>query len=156
MAVIAASAFTGCASTEKAMPLRVRLADMTFLEGGLFAQQIGLELLVGNPNNFDIALEGLTFELEINGEAFADGFSNQAVTIPRLSQIKVPVTGSTTLLNFVQQALILGERGDLSYRLSGVAHLGGLYKRAVPYEQAGRLRLLPERGRGGVETLVPL
>jgi LEA14-like dessication related protein len=154
--VIAALAFTGCASTQNAIPPRVRLADMKLLEGGLFAQRIGLELLVGNPNNFDLALDGLTFELEVNGQPFADGFSNEAVTIPRLSEVKVPVKASTTLFNLVEQALILGERAELEYRLSGVAHLSGLTKRSVPYEQAGRLRLLPERGTGGAETLVPL
>jgi LEA14-like dessication related protein len=157
--VTAALPVLGCASTGDAVPPRVRLADMKFVRSGLFVQQIGLDLLVGNPNNFDIAIEGLTFELEINGRAFADGFSNQALTIPRLSEATVPVTASTTLLDLVQQALILGDKGDLSYRISGVTYLGGLHKRSLPYERAGKLRLLPERegqDTEGQDTLVPL
>ncbi len=156
VAGMAAAPLLGCASTETAVAPRVRLADIKVIGGGLFAQQIGIELLVGNPNNFDIRIEGLTFNLEVNGQAFADGFSNEAVTIPRLSEVTVPVTASTTLFDLVQQVLILGQREDFSYRISGVAYLSGLRKRSVPYEQTGRLRLLPEPDREDVDTLVPL
>ena len=61
----------------------------------------------------------------------------------------MPVTASTTLLHMVQQAMRLGERADLEYRLSGDVFLAGLTRRTVPYERSGRLQLLPETGGGG-------
>ncbi len=74
---------------------------------------------------------------------FARGVSNQAVTVPRLGEARLQVVASTTLIDVVQQMLILGQRSDLSYRIEGVVYLRGAARRKLPYETAGRLRLLP-------------
>lgn len=143
-----------CAALRDAEPPQVRLADLRLLQSGLFEQRLQVDLRVGNPNDFDLPLDGLTFELTLNDEPFAQGFTNEAVTIPRLGEATVPVVASTTLLDLVQQALVFGKRGDLSYRIEGVAYLQGPTRRSLPYERSGRLRLLPDTGPG--DTLVPL
>lgn len=151
---------TGCAALDETEPPRVTLSDIRMLEGGLFEQRFQVDLRIRNPNDFDLAIDGLTFALELNGSDFADGVSDQRVTVPRLGEAVVAVTASTTVLHMVQQALRLGERADLEYRLSGDVFLAGLARRTVPYERSGRLQLLPETGGGGTDefgrTLVPL
>lgn len=132
-----------CARLGEVEPPQVRLADIRLLESGLFEQRFRVDLRLGNPNDFDLALGGLTFELELNDLPFARGLSNQAVTVPRLGEARVSVVASTTLIDMVQQMLILGERSDLSYRIEGVVYLRGAAARKLPYETAGRLRLLP-------------
>ena len=94
------------------------------------------------------------FALELNDMPFARGLSNQAVTVPRLGEARLRVVASTTLLDLVQQVLILGERSDLSYRIEGVVYLRGAARRKLPYETSGRLRLLP--AQPNERTLVPL
>jgi len=151
---------TGCAALDETAPPQVTLSDIRMLQGGLFEQRFQVDLRIRNPNDFDLSIDGLTFALELNGQDFADGVSDQQVTVPRLAEAVVPVTASTTLLQMVQQALRLGERADLDYRLSGDVFLAGLTRRAVPYERSGRLQLLPETSGGTTgdfgRTLVPL
>lgn len=151
---------TGCAALDETKPPQVTLSDIRMLQGGLLEQRFQLDLRIRNPNDFDLPIDGLAFALELNGQEFADGVSNQRVTVPRLGEAVVPVTASTTLLHMVQQALRLGERADLDYRLSGDVFLAGLTRRAVPFERSGRLQLLPETGGGTSgdfgRTLVPL
>ena len=75
--------------------------------------------------------------------AFARGLSNQSVTVPRLGEAELRVVASTTLIDVVQQMLVLGERSDLSYRIEGVVYLRGMTARKLPYETSGKMRLLP-------------
>jgi hypothetical protein len=58
------------------------------------------------------------------------------------------VAASTTLVDMVRQMLLLAERGDLSYRLTGQAFLDSLQRRSVPYQSEGSFRLLPPAGPG--------
>lgn len=144
-----------CAPIDTAEPPQVSLADIKLLPGGLFEQKFQLELRVTNPNNFDLPLEGLSFKLALNDLPFAQGVSNESVTVPRLGEARIPVVASTTVLDIMQQVLSLGRRADLTYRLEGVAYLKGLTRRSVPYERAGKLQLLP--GPSDAEQqLVPL
>ena len=43
----------------------------------------------------------------------------------------------------VQQALVLGERADLTYRIDGIVYLRGLQRRQIPYGRSGKLQLRP-------------
>lgn len=144
-----------CAPIDKAQPPEVGLADIKLLPGGLFEQKFQLELRVTNPNNFDLPMEGLSFKLALNDKPFAQGVSNESVTIPRLGEARIPVVASTTVLDIMQQVLALGRSADLTYRLEGLAYLKGISRRTVPYERSGKLQLLP--GPSDAEQkLIPL
>lgn len=131
-----------CGTAEPVAP-QVRVVDLRLVESSVFEQRFEIDLRIGNPNDFALPLDGLTFDLEVNGAAFARGFSDQRVTIPRLGEGRVSVLASTTLVEVVRQMLLLAERGDLTYRLKGQAFLNSLQRRSVPYQSEGSFRLLP-------------
>lgn len=143
-----------CASLDEAVPPEVSLSNVRLVGGGLLDQELLVDLRIRNPNNFELPLDGLSFKLELNGQPFADGFTNEAVTVPRLGEARLPVTASINLIDLVQQMLALGRRGDLTYRIDGLAYLRGLTERTVPYEKSGRLRLMPRNEDD--ENLVPI
>ena len=137
----------GCAGTPSGIESpRIQLADVRFISAGVFEQKMLIDLRVTNPNNFDMALEGVSFDFEVNDSHFASGLTNEGVTLPRLGDATVPVPVSTTLLDIVREALRLTEQGEISYRLSGFAFVTqGVGTRKVPFETAGTLKLLPPR-----------
>jgi len=145
---------TACAAFDDAVPPEVSLSNVRLVGGGLVDQELQVDLRIRNPNNFELPLDGLTFNLELNGQPFADGFTNEAVTVPSLGEAKVPVTASINLIDLVQQMLALGRQGDLNYRIDGLAYLSGLIERTVPYEKTGRLELMPRAEED--EDLVPI
>jgi len=150
----ALAALAGCSRFADAIPPEVHMADLRPAGGGLFEQQFVVELRVVNPNDFPIDVQGMTFDLALNGQPFAKGLTNQSVTVPRLGEARVPVAASTNVLDLARQLLGLAGSGDLSYRISGVAYLAkGLGVDAVPYEQAGSLGLSSLTGGGN--ALVP-
>ena len=161
LALALAFALAGCASTESALPPTVQIANVRLGgSSGLLSQQLLVDLRVGNPNDFDIPLRGLTFELEVNGRPFASGLGYAAVDVPRLGYATVPVEGTTDMLAIIRQILSLGESDRLSYRIHGLAYIGGLGRNeAVPYERSGELSPFPvRRGEpsGTLRTLRPI
>ena len=133
------------AAEEEILPPTIGLSDIRMIDSTGFEQQVELDLRLGNPNNFDIALEGLTFTLEVNESHFADGRSGAAVTLPRLGDAQVPVTANTTIVDVVRQILLLGRAKSIDYRIEGFAYVAtGFGTRRVPFETEGNLDLLPD------------
>lgn len=163
----------GCATVDDAKPPSIQLSNLRLGNGGLLNQELLIEIRVGNPNNFELPLTGLTFELEVNGQPFADGLSNATVTVPRLGYATVPVTGNTNILSVFRQLMFLGKTDRITYRLHGTAYVGRLgINQSIPYERKGELSLQdalpgipgapgrpnskPLPGGGGVRTLAPV
>ena len=138
--------FTGCVAVDRLKEPSVSLSDLRMLDGTVFEQRMLIILRLGNPNNVDLAIDGLTFNLEVNGEELAEGYSKDAVIIPRLGQAAVRVIATTTLLDMVRQAIALGRTTELTYRMTGDVYLKGGFGRSVSYEKKGSLRLVPESG----------
>ena len=136
-------ACAGIGPGQRVEPPEVRLANIEFVEAGLFEQRFLMTLRVRNPNDFDLPIDGLRFALDINDRPFASGLSNRSVTVPRLGEQTVEVEASTTLLDVVGQFMGLSGRETLNYRMTGTAFLRGAARREVPFEQTGSFRLAP-------------
>lgn len=133
---------TACAaSPENFAKPEVRVVGLEFLKGGLLEQRLLITLAIRNPNDFSISLNGLKFDLEVNGRHFASGLSNQRIELPRLGEVEAPVRASTTLIDIVNQLLIIGRKWGLDYRVTGVAYVAGLAGGPVPFEYSGSIRL---------------
>ncbi len=130
---------------EEILPPKIGLSDIRMIKSNGFEQDVELDLRLGNPNNFDIALEGLTFTLDVNESYFAEGRSSASVTLPRLGDAEVPVTATTTIVDVVRQILLLGRAKSIDYRIEGFAYVAtGFGTRRVPFETEGSLKLLPD------------
>ncbi len=150
--VFGASACTGFRAAE---PPDVNLSDVRWLGGGLLEQQLQVALRIGNPNNFDLPLEGITFRLHINGRSFAHGYSNKPVTVPRLGEAVITAVATATTFDLMRQALALEPETGVAYTLSGKAFLHGEAGSGMSYERSGRLQLLPTPTPDS-QTLIPL
>jgi LEA14-like dessication related protein len=128
-----------CACAARMEKPTVTLADLDIESVGLFEQQFLLKLRVKNPNDVDIPVEGLNFDVELNGKPFASGVSNQAVTIPRLGEAVLPVRATSNLAAFLRQwkdPESLGRPG-LDYRVRGNLRVSGYG--ALPFDHRGQV-----------------
>lgn len=152
----------GCATPEDAKPPTIDLVNLSLVSTGLLSQELRLDIKIGNPNDFAIPLSGLSFNLDVNGQPFADGLSNQSVTVPRLSYATVPVTGNTNTLSLLRQLMTLGNSDRIDYRLSGTAYIKQFGQSdSVPFERKGSLSLLPTSSSGqsrqpGIKLFAPI
>lgn len=130
----------GCASLKELEPPEVRVTSLRPVAGTLMEQQFEVGLAVLNPNNQDIDIDGLDFELEVNGNRLARGVSADGFTLPRLGETQATVIVTTSTLSVLRQAMSFSTAGTIDYRLLGRVHLGGLGG-TLRFDEAGKLNL---------------
>jgi LEA14-like dessication related protein len=138
----------GCATLSGLEPPSVHVANINLSNVTLFEQQYKLGLRLQNPNDVDLAIEGLSFEIELNDQAFAQGVSRQGVTVPRYGTAMIEVEGFSTLGDLLRQykQLAKGDLKGLRYRMKGKLSLGGGV--TLPFDRKGEIGL-PEADRSG-------
>jgi LEA14-like dessication related protein len=124
---------SGCASLGVGgEPVEVQLVSLTPLPSTAFEHRLRVDLRLRNPNNQAYEIEGLRFVLDVNGSRLASGVSSEISTLPRLGEVVVPVTTTTSLFDLVNQILAFGQQPQpqFSYELRGKVFLkhswGGL------------------------------
>jgi len=148
--VLVVAALSGCASplTSDFERPEVRLAGIGLGRPGLFEQELILSLRIENPNDYEIAVDRVSFDLEVNGEHFAGGRSTQNFALPALGEATVPVSVDVPTKDFLERVMRLGAEGRFDYRLTGEAELDSWFLSRVPFEREGSLALPELPGRG--------
>ena len=123
-------ALPGCSiGAPQVQPPAVRLADISFGEMGVFEQRLRLRLRVINPNGFALPLDGLRLALAVNDHPFAEGITNERVSIPSLGEETVELVATTSGFDVVQQSARCGRvlpwRAAMVWRSSTAARLRG-------------------------------
>ena len=137
----------GCAGMQLQTP-SVTLAGIEVIDANLFEQRLALKLRVLNPNTVEIPINGLNFEVELNGEPFAKGVSDRAVIVPRLGEAVLEVTAFSGFAGILRQiqGLSRGNIDAITYRIKGRLMVGtSAY--GMDFDERGRLEL-PKAGQG--------
>jgi len=141
----------GSLLTADVEPPEVTLAGLGFGEPGLFEQQLRVDLRLRNPNNFELALDRVSFKLEVNDKPFARGRALEGLDLPALGETVVPVTVTVPTNDLVERIIELGSERRLGYRLTGEAELASLFAGRIPFHHEGKLVLprLPRLAQPG-------
>ena len=155
MLVMLAVAVLGgaCASVDDVVPPKVNLVNIVPIGAGPFEQRFRVEMRVSNPNNFDIPLGGLAFDMDVNGSYFATGLSNDEVTVPRFSSAVISAEATASSIDLFRHILNVVRTGAVEYTIKGSAIVGGLTERTIPFERDGKLNFVPDSD--GRERLAP-
>jgi LEA14-like dessication related protein len=135
-ALLALLILHGCASWMKGEPPEVLVTNVTPLEANAFEQRLQVDLRIRNPNDFDLAVTGIDFRLDLNGNRLARGLGNKELVVPRLSDAVTSVKTSTSTLQVVRQFLSFSGNQSLTYQLTGVVHTK---EGRLPFENSGVL-----------------
>ena len=142
--LLSAAIIAGCAGLPSGMEApSVTIADFGAGSVGMFEQQFNLRLRIQNPNAEDLRIDGIAFELEINGAPFAKGVGNQAVTVPRYGSGFMPVEAVSSLGGLLKQfGRLVGDPFDkpgFRYRMKGTLSIGGGMR--IPFDRRGEFGL---------------
>jgi LEA14-like dessication related protein len=114
------------------IPKEMRLMEQTFL----------MELRIQNPTETDLDITGLAFDLEINGQPFARGVSNQSIKVERLSTKTLQMeayTGVTSILRQLAEVRKGSYTWGFKYRLKGYLYSGSPSLR-IPFDETGEFK----------------
>lgn len=139
-------AVTACVKPESVEPPGIAVENVRLLKAEGLSQRLQVELLVSNPNDFDIPLTGLQFSMLANGQEFAKGLSDERISIPRLGRATVPVEIRVSVLSVFQQVQEIRNTGSLTYQVTGKAFLNHILIGSVPFDRMLNVTLDAETG----------
>lgn len=125
----------GCVTPQSVEPPRIALENVRLLKPEGLSQRLQVDLLVSNPNDFDIPLTGLQFSMLAGGQQFAEGLSDKRITIPRLGRATVPVEIRVSVISVFQQIQEIQSAGSLTYQVTGKAFLDHILIGSVPFDR---------------------
>jgi LEA14-like dessication related protein len=103
-----------------------------------------MELRVMNPTAEEIGIRGLVFDLEVNGQPFARGVSNQTITVGPFASQVLQVEAVTTLASLFRQ-IVQAQKEEFTgftYRLSGFFQTDSSFFR-IPFDETGEFKKSP-------------
>jgi LEA14-like dessication related protein len=122
---------------------RVSITDLTPKEMAIFEQKFDVKLRIQNPNNTDLSINGLKFDIDLNEREFANGMSGQRVVVPRFGSELVDVEVFSTLGSFLRQVQNFnsGMPQKVRYRLKGAAYVDSPGTFKAPFDESGEIDL---------------
>ncbi len=130
----------GCA-TMRLEPPQLQVVEVGLVGASLMQQQLRVRMRVQNPNDVELPVRGISYEVLLAGERFAAGESERNFVVPALGEtefnLDVTANAAAALLR------VLGDRSGRNpeYRLVGRVHLARGVLRTIPFEHRGELPL---------------
>jgi len=130
----------GGGGRERSPRVDVSITDLRLAQAGVLEQTYAMTLRVQNPNNFEIAADGLSFSVDTDCKLFARGVSNESVVIPRLGEAMVQVQAVSDTSKAVEQALDFQNFAldGFRYRLVGRFFSGN---QKFPFDYQGKIAI---------------
>jgi LEA14-like dessication related protein len=136
---------SGCAALQtQEERIRVTIADLRPLESTLMEQRYLVKIRLQNRSREALKIDGMSFDLDLNGKRFASGVSNQETTVPGFSESMLEVKLSSTVFGLIKQFSALQDRqsGTFDYQISGsLSSPDSLL--TLPFNEKGEINLLP-------------
>jgi len=128
---------TGMSSPE------VSLVNIRPVQLGLLEQALELDLRFVNPNDSAVEVNGLRYELTLDGGRLGTGVSDARFSLPRLGEAVVPVRLYVQTTDLINRVGGLSGRQSLSYRLTGQLFTGSGLSGRLPFSRDGTVDLGP-------------
>lgn len=112
----------GCAGLGGREPVEVIVAGVEPIAGEGMEARMLVKLRVQNPNDQPLDFNGVFVRLDVEGNRFATGVSDQAGSVPRYGETIIAIPMSVSMFDLARQAMgALGgrPRDKLAYELSG-------------------------------------
>ena len=136
------AALSACTSlNELDQPPRITLVNLKPVQIQLLEQRYLVTIRIQNPNPVALPIRGLDYALSINGSPFADGVSNQRITIPAYGEKTIDLGVTSTIIKLLDQIRRFSENtGTVTYGISGTLGVDGL-SQGVPFKRDGEIDL---------------
>jgi LEA14-like dessication related protein len=122
---------------------KIGIVNITPKDVAVFEQVFDVQLRIQNPNDQELGINGIRFDIELNDKEFGSGMSGQQVKVPRFGSEMVNVEVITSLGSFLRQVQELNKSGagKLRYRLKGTAFVVSPTSFKLPFDEKGEVDL---------------
>ena len=105
--------FPACATAPPGIEApKISIANIAPKDFALFEQRFDVQLRIQNPNEKELGLNGMRFDIDLNEREFANGMTGETVVIPRFGSQVVNVEVITGISSFLRQIQELNKTED--------------------------------------------
>ena len=124
-------------------PPRISITNLAPKEFTMFEQRFDVQLRIQNPNQQDLGINGIRFDIELNEREFANGMSGEKLTVPRFGSQVLNAEVVTGTASFIRQFQEFNKTGtnNLRYRLKGTAFVDAPSSFKLPFDEKGNIDL---------------
>lgn len=137
--------FGGCAGLQRREPVQVIVAGIEPLQGEGLELRMLVKLRIQNPNDLPLEFNGVSVQMDVQGQRFATGVSDAVGSVPRFGETIVDVPVSISVFRIARQAIGVmtnDHREKLTYEMTG--KLAGPAFNSVHFKSNGELSLPTE------------
>ena len=138
---------SGCAALAPRLEgpeLKVVGAAMT--SGDIFSQTFLVRLHVRNPNDRELPVRGIEYELFLEGDSFAEGTTPRAFVVPANGETEFDVTVRTNFASSIARLLTrLQGKSQVRYEIQGRVLTDIAMLKKIPFHETGVVDLATMR-----------
>ena len=137
---LAALALPGCSLfVPKLEKPRLSVVSVRMLKSDLWHQELKLRMRVQNPNDRELPVKGLTYELEVDDQELAHGMSGDSFVVPALGEAEFDMSVSANMASVLLKVLSQGSN-QVDYRIKGRIALSAGLLRSIPFNEQGTFK----------------
>jgi LEA14-like dessication related protein len=142
-AFLMAALLGGCALfVPKLSAPTLSIVNVELLKSDLWEQRLKVRMRVQNPNSRSLPIKGLSYTIDLSGQAFASGVSGASFVVPANGEAEFDMNVTANMAGAIFK--LLGRRAaadGIDYRIVGKLSLSEGLLRTVPFEQRGTFKL---------------
>lgn len=143
IAAVFLAALAACSSLgPKLEAPQLSLLGIQILSADMFAQQFKVRVKVENPNDLEVAVKGLDYDIFLMGDSFAEGSSDHSFVLPKHGEAEFDMTVSTNFVSSLGRLVSRmgnGKLENVQYQVTGKLHLEKGMMRTIPFSRSGTL-----------------
>lgn len=139
--VLAAACLAGCASLgSKLVSPTVSVLNVQMLSTDMFAQKFKVRVKVENPNDIQLKVNGIEFEILLMGDGFAEGNSSDQFLLPAKGEAEFDMAVSTNFVSSLGRLISRkggGRLENVDYEIVGTLYIEKGFAKKVPFNHKG-------------------
>ncbi len=119
------------------------VVSVRLLKSDLFHQELMMRMRVQNPNERELPVRSITYQLDVDGQELAHGMSGDSFVVPALGEAEFDMSVSANMAGMLIKLLSQGGNqggSAVGYRLSGKVALSAGLLRSIPFDETGTFR----------------
>lgn len=131
---------SGCMTTHLEAP-KLSVVNVGMVSADIFSQQFRIRLHVTNPNERELPIKGIEYQLFLQGDGFAEGVSDQPFTVPALGEAEFDTVVTTNFMSSIGRLLSKTNGDKVQYDFVGKVLLSKGMLRKIPFSEHGEVAL---------------
>jgi len=121
---------------------RLKVVDVAMTSGDVFNQNFRVRVNVENPNDRELPIKGIDYQLFLQGDSFAEGVSTAPFVVPAKGATDFDLTVRTNFVSSLGRLLTrLNGKKTVEYVIEGKVLLSSGLLRKIPFQSSGSVDL---------------